>query len=180
MAGKVHLITGPMFSGKTGYLLQQAEREIIARRNIKLVRPLTDTRNFEYRDKYIGEGHFIALDTLDGWEALLGFDSVFVDEGQFFESLLPCMRLADRGVDVYIAALNATAEQRPWASVQEIIPLVDNITFLKSVCSDCGAEASFSFFPGRKDVDVVIGGSNTYVALCRACLCKRRREAGEN
>ena len=42
--GAIELITGPMFSGKTGELIRRVSRAHIARLNTKLFKPNIDTR----------------------------------------------------------------------------------------------------------------------------------------
>jgi len=60
-----------------------------------------------------------------------------------------------------------------------MIPLVDEIIFLKAVCSRCGSyEASFSFKVNDTSADQVdIGGSaESFIALCRGCLQKENTD----
>jgi thymidine kinase len=84
-----------------------------------------------------------------------------------------CLEWAKSGKRVFISSLNGDRHQKEWKATQEMIPLVDEIIFLKAVCSKCGSyDASFSFKENDTSTDQVdIGGSaESFVALCRACL----------
>ena len=176
-AGKITLLLGPMFSGKSSILLSEIDKATIAKIPCCIVRPKTDTREFfthtkrEFRtfDNY-------NVDDLEDVPAEK-YDVICIDEGQFFKSLYHCVNWADGGKRVFISALNGDRHQKEWNVTQQMIPLADEIIFLKAVCSRCGSyEASFSYKVNDTSANQVdIGGSaESFIALCRGCLLKER------
>ncbi len=143
----LELILGPMFSGKTTTLLTRAKGRTL------IVNHAFDTR---------GEG----VKTHDGVEAaamkcsvlpkVAGYDTVLVDEAQFFTSL---EGVEDLAPNVVVAGLSGDYLRKPFGKILELIPKADNVTFLAAVCS-CGAPAPFT-----KRISV----ESTYQPKCRKC-----------
>ena len=176
-AGKITLLLGPMFSGKSSILLSEMDKAAIAKIPCCIVRPKTDTRKFFTHSKweYQSFNHYNVEDLKDVPAAQ--YDVLCVDEGQFFNSLLYSLEWAKNGKRVFISALNGDRHQNEWKATQEMIPLADEIIFLKAVCSRCGSyEASFSYkVNDTSAAQVDIGGSaESFIALCRGCLLKER------
>jgi thymidine kinase len=176
-AGKITLLLGPMFSGKSSILLSEIDKATIAKIPCCIVRPKTDTREFFTHSKW----EFSDFDSynVDDLKDVPSdkYDVICVDEGQFFKSLYHSVDWASKGKRVFISALNGDRYQGEWKVTQQMIPLVDEIIFLKAVCSRCGSyEASFSYKVNDTSADQVdIGGSaESFIALCRACLLKEK------
>ena len=172
-AGKITLLLGPMFSGKSSILLNEIDKATIAKIPCCIVRPKTDTREFFTHSKW----EFRSFDhyNVDELENIPAdkYEVICIDEGQFFNSLHYTLEWAKKGKRIFISALNGDRHQKEWKSTQEMIPLVDEIIFLKAVCSKCGSyEASFSFKEHDTSTSQVdIGGSaESFIALCRGCL----------
>ena len=142
-----------------------------------IVRPKTDTREFFTHSKRESCGcDNYNVDDLKDVPAGK-YEVICIDEGQFFKSLLHSLDWASKGKRVFISALNGDRHQKEWKAAQEMIPLADDIVFLKAVCSRCGSyEASFSYKINDTSADQVdIGGSaESFIALCRSCLLKEK------
>jgi thymidine kinase len=145
-AGKITLLLGPMFSGKSSILLSEIDKATIAKIPCCIVRPKTDTRKFfTHSKREAGLCDTFNVDDLKDVPADQ-YDVICIDEGQFFVSLYHTMEWAKEGKRVFISALNGDRHQKEWKVTQEMIPLVDEIVYLKAVCSRCGSyEASFSY-----------------------------------
>ena len=174
-AGKVTLLLGPMFSGKSSILLSEIEKATIAKIPCCIVRPNTDTREFFTHSKR--ESGICDNYNVDDLKKIPSekYDVICIDEGQFFKSLHPSLEWANNGKRVFISALNGDRHQKEWKVTQEMIPLVDEIVFLNAVCSKCGSyEAAFSYKTNDTSAEQVdIGGSaESFIALCRECLQK--------
>lgn len=180
MAGFVKLFTGPMFSGKSSLLFSEIDKAIIAKIPVCLVRPKVDTRDFLiHGKKETGTCDVYSVDDLSQ-VPYDQYDIICVDEGHFLKSLEECFLWANNGKKVFIAVLNGDRFQKEWETVRRIIPLVDDITFLKAVCSRCGSyEAAFSYKEGDANTGQLnIGGSaEKYTALCRDCLNEMKDKA---
>ena len=171
--GKITLLLGPMFSGKSSILLSEIDKASIAKIPCCIIRPKTDTRVFfthSKRDASICDNYNV--DDLREIPAEK-YEVICIDEGQFFKSLIHTLEWAKDGKRVFISSLNGDRHQKEWSTTQEMIPLVDEIVFLKAVCSKCGSyEASFSYkMNDTSPAQVDIGGSaESFIALCRGCL----------
>ena len=51
--------------------------------------------------------------------------------------------------------------------ILDLLPIADSITKLKSKCNTCGAEAIFTHRISNEKEQVIIGGSDKYIPLCR-------------
>jgi thymidine kinase len=174
-----------MKSGKSLELLRRAERAFIAKQSVIILRPETDTR------EYISRNFSVTLPILfvnpnDISKAVMNTQqspeqvrNVYIDEGQFFPNIArDVLYLKLYNINITIAALNGTAMQTPWPAVQDLIPIVDDITFEHAVCSRCGAEAAYSLFNDGSEAGVTIGDAN-YEAVCRDCLIDVRCQSIE-
>lgn len=174
----IHLIMGPMFSGKTTELLRRMDRFNYASKKILLIKRDIDTRygsNGECRT-HCGSRSASAL--CCGENGLMTImphvvslaDVVGIDEGQFFTDLSTfCKALAMMGKTVIISALDGDFKRKGFKSILELIPYCDEVTKLTAVCS-CGRDAIFTGKKGvATDALIEVGGSNMYTALCRHC-----------
>lgn len=102
-----------------------------------------------------------------------------IDEGQFFVDLVDgCLRLLDMGISVYVSALNATAQQKPWPAISDLLAHADSIKHIQAGrCSVCGywCAPHTRVRPDLHDkegrgVVVRVGGNDVYEAVCRDCL----------
>lgn len=175
----LQLILGSMFSGKTTELIRRLTRAQIAGKKVVLLRPERDNRanlthnqvNHEIEEKFVSSIKDI------NWKE---YEVIGIDEGQFFNDdfVRRVDHVANTGRKVIISALNGTSEREPFETIQQLLPLADDITFEHAVCTDCGSEvASYSFYKlGSKTEAVIVGGKEAYTALCRNCYIKRSNE----
>ncbi len=181
--GKVELILGPMFSGKTTELLRRIRKHEIANRRCVVFKYAKDARYTEDED----EGDQVHTHDHQTYDAIsISNLSIFrdtfipgvtdvigIDEGQFFDNLPKfCDDLAREGKTVIVAALNGDFRREPWKPVSKLLPFVDSITMLTAVCT-CSYDAPFSHrFSGEEGVEV-IGGKEKYCAVCRKCYFEK-------
>ena len=130
--GRLVLITGPMFSGKTSRLIELLEREILAGRNTLLFKPEIDKR---YDTTFVTTHKGMRLPAIvlntdnDGvkkmYELSKNVDVIGIDEAQFWDhdSILPEVadRIASEDKIVYVAALNKNHTGSPFKTSMEII-----------------------------------------------------------
>ena len=109
--GRIEIICGSMFSGKTEELIRRMKRAKFARQRVEIFKPAIDTRYSE-EDVVSHDSHSIASTPIDSSASILLFtseiDVVGIDEAQFFDSGLIdiCNQLANNGVRVIIAGLD--------------------------------------------------------------------------
>ncbi len=110
---------------------------------------------------------------------LLRFKVIIVDEAQFFRNLVPFVEWA---VDthrrhLYLVGLDGDSNRRPFNSdLLQCIPLADRVEKLTAFCHHC-ADGTPGLFTqrhsGPHDQQVIVGGSDLYVTLCRRCYVRQ-------
>jgi len=105
MTGRIEVICGSMFSGKTEELIRRLRRLKYANKSFKVFKPEIDTRNKKNKIKSHGKIKIKAQTVTNAKEILdlsSDFDVIGIDEAQFFSSELVdvCNTLANRGIKV--------------------------------------------------------------------------------
>ncbi len=192
MAGRLEVITGCMFSGKTEELIRRLERVRIAHGKILLFKPTIDNRYSteavvtHYGREFAayllppGEETTEALAKIAGARALAESTVVAFDEGNFFSENFPalCEELVEMDKRVIVAGLDLTFAGRPFGPMPTLMALADEVVKLHAVCVKCGAPATRSqrLIDGRPappdDTIIKVGGSEVYEARCRNCYEK--------
>jgi thymidine kinase/glycerol uptake facilitator-like aquaporin len=168
MKGRIDLIIGCMFAGKSTELLRRMERNKLAGRTCLLIRPMCDTRDF-FTHNRVTE-HALFVQTLeDAEKRVQHVDVVGIDEIQFFENVDLVDTWANAGKIVICAGLSATYTRKPWQSVSHLVAIAETITRLSAVCKRCGADGEFTHRFVTDDKEL-IGGAEAYDALCRTCF----------
>ncbi len=174
--GRIEIIAGGMFSGKSEELIRRVRRAIIADQPVQVFKPKLD-------DRYATDAvvtHiknevscFPVVDSAGLAQAVLeDTEVVAVDEGQFFDDDLVrvAMRLAHGGKRVVIAGLDMDSDGNPFGPMPVLMAVAEDVEKLHAVCVECGEDASFSFHKGKgvKTGQVEVGAEQ-YEARCRAC-----------
>jgi thymidine kinase len=157
VVGALHVITGPMFAGKTSALLRAVEDERARGRRVFVAKSARDTRFGDVRattltthDGKRCAGAFAVGDLLslsaEAMEALEASDVVAIDEAQFLANLTPfARRCVERdGKTVYVAGLDGDFKREKFGDVLDLVPMCDTVTRLRGRCSMCGADSLFS------------------------------------
>lgn len=190
--GKLTIITGPMWSGKTTELLRRYDRKVHARLNCLLVKHGIDTR---YHQEHITthvntyglhtKGQAVIYTTIsdlisgEGLFSERKIDSVFIDEIQFFSDKHLCLELLKVGINVVVAGLNGDFKQHMFPGMDILFAHASDITMLTAVCTKCRKEdASFSCkLQADKNAQAIdVGGADKYIPLCLGCLHKTTHE----
>jgi len=81
------------------------------------------------------------------------------------------------GKIVIVAALDATFERKPFASILELVPFAEHVRKLSAVCLACSEEAHFTYKHSHNTGEVNdIGGIDKYIPVCRGCFVKLSTE----
>lgn len=176
----LHVICGPMFSGKTDELLRLTRRLAITGYDIVVFKPDLDTRTESVVSRsgatYEARAVAHAQGVIDLWA---GADVVVIDEAQFFDHALVSAvnYLLNRGTRVIVSGLDRDFRGDGFGCMPELLVMADKVTKLTAVCFRCKGEASLTqrLIDGepahRDDPLVVIGGmgDEKYEARCRSC-----------
>ena len=169
--GDINVYTGPMKCGKTQKILDEAKRQQIAGKNVKIFKPTIDDRFSEQsvisRNGYKQNAINInSIDDIKNYDA----DVYVIDEFQFLKGNVKTIEeMASEGKKFFIAGLNLTAEKKPFGKMADLLCIADNVNMLTAICDNCKNEnAVLTYYKGGKDTDIVIG-DRQYLALCRNC-----------
>jgi thymidine kinase len=173
--GSIEVICGSMFSGKTEELLRRLRRAQIAKLNVEIFKPKTDTRY----DNMLVVSHDLNSIQSSPVETsssilLLNPDThvVGIDEAQFFDEELPavCNKLANRGIRVIVAGLDMDYLGNPFGPVPNLIAVAEHVTKVHAVCMQCGSPAMYSFRKIPNGDKILLGEKDSYEPRCRRCF----------
>lgn len=172
--GSIEVVCGSMFSGKTEELIRRLRRAQIARLNVEIFKPNTDTRYAE--DEVVSHNQTsIPCSPVESSSAILLLGSnvqvVGIDEAQFFDDELPnvCNVLANRGVRVIVAGLDMDFKGKPFGPMPAIMAMAESVTKVHAVCVKCGNPALYSYRLVSNDSRVLLGEKESYEPRCRSC-----------
>ena len=183
--GRIEVVCGSMFSGKTEELIRRMKRAKFARQNVEIYKPAIDTRYSE-EDVVSHDRHTITCTPVDSSSSILLLSSevevVGIDEAQFFDDGLVdvCNELANRGVRVIVAGLDMDFKGIPFGPMPALCAIADEVTKVHAICVRCGSLAYVSHRLVNNDRRVLLGEVDEYEPLCRDCYQKALREAKEN
>ena len=175
--GRIEVITGPMFSGKSEELIRRLKRAQIARLRVASFKPEIDLRY--QRDAIASHSaHTIEAAAVGDVARLRAalfptpetIDVVGIDEAQFFDDTLVglAMELVHAGKRVVVAGLDTTFAGEPFAPLPALMAIADEVVKLSAVCTVCGAPAIHTQRLGTSQQLVVVGAAGVYEARCRA------------
>jgi len=174
MNAKLHVICGPMFSGKTKSLIRVIDEYKAIGKKVFVFKPKIDDRYAEdeivSHDKDSTKAFNISL-PVEIFNYHLNADVIAIDEIQFFdESILEvCNKLSQEGKTVIAAGLDLDYKAQPFGVMPKILAMADEIIKLNSICTFCSEPARFTHRISEEEGTVVLGEKDKYVPLCRSC-----------
>lgn len=182
--GRVEVICGSMFSGKTEELIRRLKRAKIARQRVEIYKPAIDTR---YSDEAVvsHDANSIASTPVDSARSILLLASeaqvVGIDEAQFFDDSLVevCTRLAASGKRVIIAGLDMDFKGVPFGPMPALMSIAEEVTKVHAICVRCGNLAYVSHRIVDDEHRVLLGEQSEYEPLCRHCYHEVMKQGKE-
>ena len=172
--GRIEVVCGSMFSGKTEELIRRMKRAKFAKQKVEIFKPSLDTRYSDV-DVVNHDQHSIPSTPIDSSStiALLSsdIDVVGIDEAQFLDDGVVdvCNDLANRGVRVIVAGLDMDFQGKPFGPMPALCAIADEVTKVHAICVKCGALAYISHRLVANDKRVLLGEQMEYEPLCREC-----------
>ena len=174
ICGKIELILGPMFSGKSTRLIETIRKCVYKNKKTIMIKFIGDQR-YSKKSELVTHD-LIKYDSIncknlsDSFDTLKDYDIIGIDEGQFFPDLVEISeKLAHLNKTVIIAALNGDFRMEPFPVIAKIIPKADKIKLLKAYCFNCHRDAKFSLRIVQNNDTVLIGAGEAYKPACREC-----------
>src|SRR5262245_45147445 len=182
--GRIEVICGCMYSGKTEELIRRLNHVQIARQRLLAFTPQRDTRyqagNLVSHNGVRIKAHPIS--SISESPPLIEADIqvVALDELHFLDDdadtiVTTCQRFADRGIRVIVAGLDQDFRAEPFPAIARLMAIAEQVDKLYAICVRCGAYATRSqrLIGGRpapaNAPTIVVGGLDLYEARCRAC-----------
>ncbi|MBR6936341.1 MAG: thymidine kinase [Prevotella sp.] len=179
--GRIEVVCGSMFSGKTEELIRRMKRAKFAKQKVEIFKPAIDTR---YSDVNVVSHDQTAIPStpVDTSSTILllssDIDVVGIDEAQFLDNGLVevCNELANRGVRVIVAGLDMDFKGVPFGPMPALCAIADDVTKVHAICVRCGSLAYLSHRLVQNDKRVLLGEKMEYEPLCRNCYQKAIKE----
>lgn len=189
--GSLKIILGPMFSGKTTMLNKELTvRADIGFRTLKVNFSKNEERvdvskndgkTSTHNSSYFGMSEKIKVVSFQFLKQLFenfsieNYEVIGIDEVQFFDDLPEAVnKLLEMKKHIICSSLNGDFQQNLFGRVHELIPKADEIEMMKAVCIICkGRELHSAPFTKRlneKQEQIIIGGKNLYIPVCREHL----------
>ena len=177
LPGRLEVITGPMFSGKSEELIRRLKRARIARQRVACYKPDIDLRYHRTAIASHSEQTHEATTVATSAHlrdqllpSLARVDVVGIDEVQFFDpAIIPlAVELVHLGKRLVVAGLDTTFAAEPFGPVPTLMALADEVAKLSAVCMTCGSPAIHTQRLGASRELVVVGAAGLYEARCRA------------
>ena len=179
--GRIEVICGSMFSGKTEELIRRMKRAQFAKQRVEIFKSSIDTRYSE-ENVVSHDQNTIRSTPIDSSGNILllasDIDVVGIDEAQFLDDGLMdvCNQLANNGVRVIVAGLDMDYKGVPFGPIPALCAVADEVTKVHAICVKCGALAYVSHRLIADDHRVMLGEQQEYEPLCRECYQKALKE----
>ena len=181
--GRIEVVCGSMFSGKTEELIRRLKRAKFAKQRVEIFKPSLDTR-YSDNDVVSHDQNSIPSTPIDTSASILLLagdnDVIGIDEAQFFDNGLVdvCNQLANRGIRVIVAGLDMDFKGVPFGPMPALCAIADEVTKVHAICVKCGALAYVSHRLVKNDKRVLLGETMEYEPLCRECYQRILSEEG--
>jgi thymidine kinase len=188
--GRIEVICGSMFSGKSEELIRRVRRAQIARQRVAVFKPALDDR-YDRRQVASHDGARMEAIAVRGSGEIAarlpdGATVAAIDEAQFLDDGIVdvAQALAGAGVRVIIAGLDLDFRGEPFGAMPRLMALAEAVDKLQAICMVCGAPASRTqrLVDGRpaafSDPIILIGAQEAYEARCREHHVVPGRPAG--
>jgi len=173
MKTKITLTTGPMFSGKSSWIIRE-----LSKRNpneVLAVKYFLDKR-YDALSIATHDGIKLSAKSAKNEQDILKLiksnpkiKTVGVDELQFFNPTISNLLtdLKSKNIEILAAGLNVDYNNKEWETTQKVRNVADRIIELVAICTVCGKKnATITNRKSRREERIVIGGAELYESLC--------------
>jgi len=178
--GYLQIILGPMYSGKTSYLLDLQKQYSYSKMSCCVVNFAEDKRYDNEKLSTHDNRMIECYNTLNIRDLL---DKKFVDsyqvflinEGQFFKDLKDVVTdlVDNKHKIVHVCGLDGDFKRNTFGEMMDLIPYSDDIIKKKAICSIC-EDGTLALFSKRliDSQEIKIIGNDIYKPVCRKCYNK--------
>lgn len=179
--GRIEVICGSMFSGKTEELIRRLKRAKFANLRVEIFKPSLDVR-YSDSDVVSHDSNSIPSTPVSSASKLTDLckdvDVVGIDEAQFFDmDIVNVLQdLACGGVRVIVAGLDMDYLGNPFGPIPALMAVAEEVTKVHAICVQCGDLAQYSHRLSDSDKLVELGEKDIYEPLCRRCFEKSMKK----
>ncbi|MEO1128357.1 MAG: thymidine kinase [Planctomycetota bacterium] len=175
--GRLEVICGPMFTGKTTELIHRLARAEVHGYTALPLKPTIDDR-YHPTDLTTHYGRSLTARTITSPAEMLPLareadaEVVGLDEAHFFMEGLhsAVMDLLREGHRVILAGLDRTSLNEPFAEMARLLIEADDVTKTIGACTICGRPAVHTVRLFDSKEDIVVGGEGMFENRCRGCV----------
>ena len=176
--GRIEVICGSMFSGKTEELIRRIKKVELANEKYIIFRPKIDSRNPENKIISHAKNEISASIVSSPKEILdlsVNYPVIGIDEAQFFDQSIVDVSnlLANRGHRLIIAGLDMDFEGNPFGPMPNLMACAEDVMKVHAVCMETGNPAGYSYRKNSSDDLVLIGEKKEYKPLSREAFVKK-------
>lgn len=176
--GRIEVICGSMFSGKTEELIRRIKKVELADEKYIIFRPKIDSRNPENKIISHAKNEISASIVSSPKEILdlsVNYSVIGIDEAQFFDQSIVdvCNLLANKGHRLIIAGLDMDFEGNPFGPMPNLMACAEDVMKVHAVCMETGNPAGYSYRKDNSDDLVLIGEKKEYKPLSREAFVKK-------
>lgn len=178
MSGRLELIIGCMFSGKSTEMIRRLKRYKAINKKILVINSSKDIRNpkevLQTHDKItfdcVKTDNLLELFCTDKIQKV---DIVAIDEAQFFSHLRDFVEgVLEMNKHIIVAGLDGDFKQHVFGDILYLIPLADEVDKLKAMCMECnnGTLGPFTRRTIQNTEQELVGANEMYKSVCRMHL----------
>ena len=184
--GKLEIVCGSMFSGKSEELMRRLRRAEYAKQNVLTIKHQIDNRSSQATISTHNGSKRLAFNIDNNKENIKkilelannNIHVVGIDEIQFFpkEIIEVITTLIESGKRVIVAGLDLDFKGEPFGIVPTLMAIADSVLKLKAICVACGKDAHhtqriINGKPAKYDDPIImVGAKECYEARCRDCF----------
>jgi thymidine kinase len=176
------IVIGPMFSGKSSYLIENINKCLKDNKTIFVINHNIDQR---YNDiNHITNHNKISVDCISLNKIKQFFDYtneknidislldyLFIDEAQFFDDLeenIKKMLETYPNLKITCVGLDGDFQQKLFNDGQllKLIPYAEKVIKLHATCSICGSKAFFTNRKTKQKEQILVASNNIYQSVC--------------
>ncbi len=184
--GRLEVVCGSMFSGKTEELIRRLKRAEYAKQKVLTIKHQIDQRKShtcivshdgKKRAAFPIDSDVIDIEKLFDL-ANENIDVVGIDEIQFFPNKIidVICKLVDNGKRVIVAGLDLDFRGEPFGITPLLMAIADEVAKLKAICVVCFKEAHHTqrlvngMPASYNDPVILVGASEFYEPRCKNCF----------
>jgi thymidine kinase len=185
--GKLEIVLGTMFSGKTSFMLSKIaffadlgfkilyiniEFDNRSQNTFSTHNPFLNTKEYTQKGNIQKNVTMIKSKILNKID-FDPYDIVMIDEAHFFQDLVSYVHiLLENKKYVIVGSLIADFKGNKFGNIYDLIPICDDIHRLQAYCGICAENkkcriAIYSKRISNSDETIEIGGSEKYIPVCR-------------